>query len=290
MTNISPEDFQFYQALLLKESGLALNADKTYLLSTRLTPVAASLGYKTLDHFTAELRNTPTRALVSSVVEAMTTNETSFFRDTKPFTMLRELLPGLIKSRERQKTIRIWSAACSSGQECYSIAMLMDEFFADKPGWRYQIVGTDISQDILAQAARGEYSQFEVQRGLSIQMMVRYFKQEDGKWRVNDTLRQNVKFQYANLLENFSHLGMFDIVFCRNVLIYFNNETKSAVLSKMAPVLATDGFLFLGACETMLNLDVPFESMPGRHGILQRKRLTKAADEKAMDIAALGSR
>ncbi len=271
MTDISPVDFLFYQSLLLERSGLSLSQDKAYLLSTRLTPVASSLGYATLAEFTEDLRKTSDPALIRSVVEAMTTNETSFFRDSKPFTALKEILPQIMADRQRNKTIRIWSAACSSGQECYSIAMVMQEYLKDFPDWKCQIVGTDISQEMLNQARKGEYTQFEIQRGLTIQMMVKHFHQENGVWKIKDDLRQMVQFQYANLLENLSHLGMFDIIFCRNVLIYFNSETKSHVLNKMASRLSSNGMLFLGACETIMNLPVPFTSAPGLHGVFKLK-------------------
>lgn len=166
-----------------------------------------------------------------------------------------------------KRTIRIWSAACSSGQESYSIAMIMQEFLSANPGWHCQIVGTDISDDILAQAMKGEYSQFEVQRGLTIQMMVKYFDQVDGKWRIKDELRQMVHFHNTNLLEEFSSLGMFDIIFCRNVLIYFDQKTKADVLSRISKQLAPQGHLFLGACETIVNLNVPLQNVPTRQGL-----------------------
>lgn len=268
MTQLSDADFKFYQSLLLEKSGLSLTTEKSYLLTTRLNPVASSLGYAKLGDFTDALRKKDP-ALVRSVVEAMTTNETSFFRDTKPFQTLKELLPQIAKARERQKTIRIWSAACSSGQECYSIAMILHEYFCNKPDWKVKIVATDISNDILALAQKGEYTQFEVQRGLTIQMMMKYFTQVGTVWRVKDELRNMVEFKNLNLLESMTHLGSFDFIFCRNVLIYFNPETKTRVLTKMAERMQPDGYLFLGACETILNLTVPL--VPERHGVFQLK-------------------
>lgn len=261
-------DFQFYQALLLEKSGLALSEEKTYLLETRLKPVALSLGYAKLEDFTLDVRKKDP-ALVRSVIEAMTTNETSFFRDTKPFNILRELLPHLAKARESKKTLRIWSAACSSGQEAYSIAITLQEFFSDKPGWKCQIVGTDISEDILAQARKGEYSQFEIQRGLSIQMMVKYFTQSGNNWHIKDELKNMVRFQNLNLLDNMASMGTFDIIFCRNVLIYFNPKTKTQVLTKLKERMAPDGYLFLGACETIINLDVPLAPENGMQGVFR---------------------
>lgn len=282
MTNITPQDFEYYQRMLQEKSGLSLSADKSYLLETRLTPIASSLGYESLGSFTQDLRSTSNPALIRNVVEAMTTNETSFFRDTKPFSNLIELLPEIMQAKKDRKQIRIWSAACSSGQECYSIAMALNDYFADKPGWTIQILGTDISQEMLTQARRGEYSQFEIQRGLSIQTMLKYFTQEGSVWRIKENMRNMVQFQYANLLENFAHTGAFDIVFCRNVLIYFNNETKTKALNNIAQRMSGDSLLFLGACETAINLPVPFENVAGKHGILRLKQATEHSQRAQM--------
>ena len=270
MTEISQNDFNFYQALLKEKSGLALTEAKTYLLSSRLTPVATSLGYASLEDFTKDMRSGKDPSLSAAAVEAMTTNETSFFRDTKPFETFKTLLPEIMQSREIHKKIRIWSAACSSGQEAYSIAMTLDEFFADKPGWQYEIVGTDISESMLEQARRGEYSQFEIQRGLTIQAMVKYFDQSGTKWKIKDRLKSAVRFQYANLLDNIGSLGSFDFIFCRNVLIYFNSETKTQVLNEIGHHMREDSYLFLGACETAINLQVPLAPVSGQHGVLRR--------------------
>jgi len=256
-------DFQFYQKILLEKSGLALSVDKIYLLHTRLTPVAQSLGYPALEQMTAALRFAPDATIINRVVEAMTTNETLFFRDAKPFLHLRDvLLPKLLQQNEHKKTIRIWCAACSSGQEPYSVAMVLDEFFQNKPGWTSQIIGTDISDEVLTQARKGEYSQFEIQRGLTIQMMMKYFTKQGDDWFVKDKLKSMVQFMPANLLTNMSNLGMFDIIFCRNVLIYFNKETKEKVLERVAPHLTTGGTLILGASENLMGLQTPFEALP----------------------------
>jgi chemotaxis protein methyltransferase CheR len=260
---ITEIDFQFYQRILLEKSGLALSIDKTYLLHARLTPVAQSLGFPALEQMTAALRFAPDANIIKRVVEAMTTNETLFFRDAKPFLHLRDvILPKLIQQNEYKKTIRIWCAACSSGQEPYSVAMVLDEFFQNRPGWTCQIVGTDISDEVLTQARKGEYSQFEIQRGLTIQMMMKYFTKQDDDWFVKDKLKSMVQFMPANLLANMSNLGMFDIIFCRNVLIYFNKETKEKALDKIGPHLAPEGTLLLGASETLMGLNTPFEALP----------------------------
>ncbi|HEY8189561.1 MAG TPA: protein-glutamate O-methyltransferase CheR, partial [Micavibrio sp.] len=185
--------------------------------------------------------------------------------------------------REATKTIRIWSAACSSGQEAYSTAIVVSEFLQDKPGWKCQIIGTDISEDILKIARAGEYNQFEVQRGLTIQMMVKYFTQAGTSWAIKDHLKSMVRFQQGNLLESSATLGMFDVVFCRNVLIYFNPETKASVLNGIAKRLSPDGFLLLGACETVLGLSTPFEAVQGLHGV-QKLKVEKDQIQKSANL------
>ena len=271
MTEINPVDFKFYQDMLLNSSGLALTDSKAYLLSSRLKPVALSLGYATLEDFTVDLRKGIDPSLKSAVVEAMTTNETSFFRDTKPFDALRQFLNTMVQKGGAKRSIRILSAACSSGQECYSIAMVLQEYFADKPGWRYEIVGTDISDEMIGKAQCGEYSQFEIQRGLTIQMMMQHFEQDGKNWRVKPSLKKNMHFQKINLMGNLAALGQFDIVFCRNVLIYFNPETKARVLNELSKRLNPEGLLLLGASETIIGLDVPFISNPICSGALGLK-------------------
>lgn len=261
-------DFQFYQKILLDHSGLALTPEKTYLLNTRLTPVAQNLGYPSLDEMTKSVRSSLNPAAVSAIVQAMTTNETSFFRDTKPFQYLKDkVFPYFLKRNEMTKTLRIWSAACSAGQEPYSIAMLAKDFFADKPGWNYHIVATDIADEILQQARNGVYNQFEIQRGLTIQMVVKNFTQKETNWEIKDDLKKNVTFKKFNLLDPMEGLGPFDIIFCRNVLIYFNAEMKEGVLNKMAKRLNKDGFLFLGACETVMGMKTPFKPSAGMTGV-----------------------
>ncbi|MCB9989987.1 MAG: protein-glutamate O-methyltransferase CheR [Rhodospirillales bacterium] len=266
---VSEADFAFYKEFLFKLSGLSLTPEKNYLLESRLSPIASSLGYTDLSAFTAFLKTSKDNTVIQAVVEAMTTNETSFFRDTKPFERLKEVLPDIEKNKQGDRTIKFWSAACSSGQEAYSIAMTMQDYLAAKPGWKYQILGTDISNDILAKASSGTYNQFEVQRGLTIQMMVKFFTQDGPNWKVKDELRKMIDFKYANLLENLNHIGSFDIIMCRNVLIYFNLDTKTQVLRNIATKLGPHGYLFLGGCESIMNLDVPYKGVDGMPGIYQ---------------------
>ncbi|HBH25953.1 MAG TPA: chemotaxis protein CheR [Rhodospirillaceae bacterium] len=272
MSDLSPADFALYRDLLLRHSGLDLKENQAYLLLSRLTPLAKRMGFaEGLPALTAAVR-TGNKSTVPAIVEAMTTNETSFFRDTKPFLALTELLPSLLSNRAEGKALRIWSAACSTGQEAYSIAMTLDEALAAKPGWRYEILGTDIADEVLERARLATYSQFEVQRGLTFQRIMKYFEQDGTSWRLKANLRTPCTFKKANLLEGVTHLGTFDIIFCRNVLIYFNADTKAQVLAKLASRLSPDGILFLGAAEAVMGYSNAFTAVEGRHGVLRLKK------------------
>jgi chemotaxis protein methyltransferase CheR len=265
---MKPDDFQYLGRLLKERSGLTLGDDKGYLLENRLVPVARRHGLKDLDDLVASLRGGGGEALVRDVVEAMTTNESFFFRDKKPFDQFTSIvLPHLLKARAASRSFRIWSAACSSGQEPYSLAMILRENAAKLSGWRYEIVATDISREILAKAKAGIYSQFEVQRGLPISLLVKYFKQDGEKWQIDPSLRAMVQFRELNLLEDMRALGTFDVIFCRNVLIYFDQTTKGRVLARMAQVMADDGFLYLGGAETVLGITDRFQPITGERGI-----------------------
>jgi chemotaxis protein methyltransferase CheR len=261
-------DFDFYKDFLMEKSGLALTPDKSYLLDSRLTPVAKKWNFDNLEALTMALRGVPSPDLIKDVVESMTTNETSFFRDNRPFDMLKEtVLPTLIEKRSSMRKLSIWCAASSTGQEPYSIAMILKETQA-LAGWNIDILGTDISTEVIEQAQKGEYSQFEVQRGLPIQMLMNYFEQmDDGKWKLKPEITKMVAYKYFNLLENISSLGKFDVVFCRNVLIYFDKETKAKVLAGIEKVLAPDGFLFLGGAETVIGITDIFKLLEGKRGV-----------------------
>ena len=256
-------DFDFICRLLKERSGLLLASDKAYLLESRLLPVVRRRNMKSLDDLVASLRQRLEEETVRDVVEAMTTNESSFFRDLKPFEQFRDfLLPELMKGRAGKRTLRIWSAACSSGQEPYSLAMLLSEHKEKLAGWQVEIVATDLSTEILEKAQAGLYTQFEVQRGLPIQMLVKYFRQEGERWRIDPGLASMVKFRALNLLEDFTHLGQFDVVFLRNVLIYFDQPTKTMVLDRIARVLQPDGYLYLGGAETNIGITDKFQAAP----------------------------
>lgn len=274
-----PDDFDFLAKLLRERSGLVLTADKTYLLDSRLTPVARKWSMKGLEELVAALRLRGDARLVGDVVEAMTTNESLFFRDIKPFEQFKKIvLPALLERRAAKRHIRIWSAACSSGQEPYSLAMVLREEGARLSGWRIEIVATDIAPQMIERCRQGIYSQFEVQRGLPIQLLVKYFKQMGDRWQIDPTLRANIDFRVFNLLDNAAGLGSFDVVFCRNVLIYFDQPTKAKVLEQIHGRMPEDGFLYLGGAETVLGITNRFEPMPGERGIY---RVVKAAGRAA---------
>jgi chemotaxis protein methyltransferase CheR len=271
-------NFDLYRDLLKEKSGLTLTPDKAYLLESRLTPVAKKWGYSSLDTMCMALRGVPDPNLIKDVVEAMTTNETSFFRDSKPFDLFRDyMLPEMMKSRASAKKLRIWCAAASSGQEPYSLSMLLKEKGAALNGWTIEIVGTDISTEILDTAKRGEYSQFEVQRGLPITLLMKYFEQKGEKWCLKDDIKKMVKYQYFNLLDSMAALGKFDLVFCRNVLIYFDRDTKADILNRMAKQMAPDSMLVLGGAETVMGITETFKPLADKRGLYVKNEAPAAA-------------
>jgi len=257
---MNPSDYDYLSQFLSNASGLALGTGKEYLLEARLTPLAQSLGLSDFEELVAELRRGADDRLSTAVVETMTTNETSFFRDKTPFEELKNvMLPELISARQNEKTLRIWCAASSTGQELYSLLMLIDESFPQLRDWKIDVVGTDIAQSMLDRCAGGVYSQFEVQRGLPTPLLIKYFEQIPEGWRIKDSLKNRVQWRQQNLLESFSLLGPFDIIFCRNVLIYFEVELKRNVLERMRSILRSDGYLTLGAAESIVGVTDQFE-------------------------------
>lgn len=272
-----PEDFDFIAKMLKDRSGLVISRDKAYLLESRLTPVARKRGLKGLDDLIVSLR-TAGEELLREVTEAMTTNESFFFRDIKPFDQFKAMvLPQLLTTRATKKSFRIWSAASSSGQEAYSLAMILKEEAAKLPGWKIEIVGTDISTEMLEKAKAGLYSQFEVQRGLPIQYLVKYFKKTNEMWQIDSAIRAMVQFREYNLLHDLKTLGQFDVVFCRNVLIYFDQPTKTRVLDNIAKIMPDDGLLYLGGAETVLGISDKFKPVPEQRGIYSVTRAAGAA-------------
>ncbi|MEM7171873.1 MAG: protein-glutamate O-methyltransferase [Pseudomonadota bacterium] len=281
---MKPEDFEFVSQLLYKQSGLVLNESKSYLLESRLGPIARGHDFKDVDELAVALKGSPTGKLVDEVVDAMTTNESFFFRDQAPFDRFNDtVLPKLLETRANTRKIRIWSAACSSGQEPYTLAMLLDDRKAELSGWKIEIVATDISPSILEKAQEGLYTQFEVQRGLPIRLLAKFFKQEGDRWRIDAGLRRMVSYKAFNLLDSFATLGKFDVVFCRNVLIYFDQKTKSDILGRMAAIMPEDGFLYLGGAETVLGVSDRFQLMPGQRG------LYGLSDGKSAGLAKTGT-
>jgi len=264
---VTPLDYDYLRKLLRERSGLVLSADKQYLVESRLTPLVRKAGVASLSELVAKLKVNNER-LVVDVVEAMTTNESFFYRDKVPFDHFREaIMPSLIAARAKERRIRVWCAAASTGQEPYSLAMCLNEMKEKIAGWRIEILGTDLSTEVLEKAKAGVYSQFEVQRGLPIQMLVKHFVQTGDTWQISPEIRAMVQYRPLNLLADFSQLGKFDVVFCRNVLIYFDQETKIGVLNRIAKLLEPDGFLSLGAAETVVGLTDAFKPMADRRGL-----------------------
>lgn len=279
---MTPMDFEFIAKLLKERSGLDLNKDKTYLIESRLGPLARRHDLEDVSAMVLALRLRPTEELLSEVTDAMTTNESFFFRDKTPFELFKNIMmPSLMNGRSGAKHVRIWCAAASTGQEPYSLAILLKEMAAQLNGWSFEIIGTDITEDVLDKARKGIYSQFEVQRGLPIQMLVKYFSKVGESWEIKPEIRQMVKYKKFNLLDSFAVMGRFDIVFCRNVLIYFDRPTKTDVLNRLLNVVPEDGFLVLGAAETVFGLTASFRSSDGNRGLY----LPKGAPEPLKKIA-----
>jgi chemotaxis protein methyltransferase CheR len=264
---VTPADYEFLRKLLKERSGLDLSSDKQYLVESRLIPLARRVGLAGITELAQKIKG-GSEPLTSEVVEAMTTNETFFFRDKTPFDHLRDtVVPQLMQARASRRTLRIWCAASSSGQEPYSIAMCLKEFGPVLAGWRVEIVATDLSQAVLEKSKAGIFSQFEVQRGLPIQMLVKYFTQVGELWQLNADIRAMVQHRQLNLLQDFSHLGTFDVIFCRNVLIYFDLDTKTGIFDRLAKLLEPDGVLALGAAESVVGISDAFKPCAVRRGL-----------------------
>ncbi len=265
---MTPHDYDFLRKCLKERSGLVLSADKQYLVESRLLPVARRARLDSLGALVAALKRGGAETLMTMVVEAMTTNETFFFRDKTPFENFSStILPALMAARPNTRHIRIWCAAASTGQEPYSLAMALKEMEREIDDWRIDILATDLSAEVLEKARQGIYSQFEAQRGLPIQLLIKYFTQVGEMWQIAPNIRSMVKFHQVNLLADFTHLGMFDLVLCRNLLIYFDQETKTDLLERLARVTYGDGYLILGAAETVVGLTDSFRVLPDKRGL-----------------------
>jgi chemotaxis protein methyltransferase CheR len=251
--NITPMDFEQIADILYRKSGLKLSADKLYLLESRLTPLARRRNHSDLAGLIAEILQRPTDALITDLTDSMMTHESFFFRDPRAFEKIRtKILPELRARRAATRKLRIWCAAASTGQEPYTVAMLL----ADQPelwrDWSIEILGTDISNVALEKASAGVYSQFEVQRGLPIQSLMKYFQQNGESWQVNQPLRSMIKWRKFNLLDSAASFGRFDLILCRNVCIYFDAPMKKKVLTELNNRLMSDGHLIMGGSETIL--------------------------------------
>ena len=268
---MNPATFQFLAGIVKQRSGGVLTADQDYMLDTRLAPLLKREAMASLDALAMRLRTPGADKLAQEMTELLTTNESHFFRDGKPFDHLKELLPGLHRARPPGVPIRIWSAACSTGQEAYSIAMLLAEAqevgAADLKARRFEIIGTDLTTAVLDRAREAVFTQFEVQRGLPVRQLMKHFTQIEGRWKAKDHLRAYTRFQQANLLTDLRSFGRFDVIFCRNVLIYFDMPTKSRVLGGLAAQLVPDGALYLGAAETALGITDRLEPILGQRAV-----------------------
>ncbi len=270
----SEQEYSAFCQYLEKSTGITLGANKAYLVTNRLSSLLKTYGIKTLAEAMQRMQKGNDNRLKLEIVDAMTTNETSWFRDQYPFEYLHDnLLPQL--SGKRMNTPKIWSAACSYGHEAYSMSMVIEEYQVKNPGafpMGVQIVATDISNRVLKSAGAGEYDQLSMSRGLSVERMQKYFTLTgDDTYKISDKIRQRVRFQYLNLLDSYATLGKFDIIFCRNVLIYFSNENKSLIMDKFAQALNEGGILVLGASENVTNYSDAFEMIKCPRGVVYRR-------------------
>ncbi len=270
---LSATDFDYIRTLVQKRSAIVLEPDKLYLAEARLLNLVRCARLGSLDTLMAQLRSNAVNGLVRKVVEAMTTNETSFFRDVHPFEALRQrILPELIRARAPQRRLQLWCGAASSGQEPYSVAILLREHFAELDNWQVSVLASDLSTGMLERCRQGRYNHMEVNRGLSVRLLVKYFEQRGLEWQVQEPLRRLLDVRELNLIEPWPPLPLMDIIFLRNVLIYLDVPTKKSILAKVRGQLRPDGYLFLGGAETTLNLDDAFERLELDKGSCYRLR------------------
>ncbi len=253
----------FLRELVVTRAGIVLDADKDYLLQSRLEPVAREAGLASLEELTTALRGTPFGTLHEKVVEAMTTNETSFFRDVHPFDIFREhVMPDMLQKRAGTRTLSLWCGASSSGQEPYTVAMILREHFPELATWTIKFLATDISTEMLNKCRTGKYSQLEVNRGVPAALLLKYFEKKGMSWRIKEELRSMIEFEQLNLIGSWPPMEKIDIVWLRNVLIYFDVEAKKEIFRKIRNIMRPDGYMFLGGAETTMNLDEHFERLP----------------------------
>lgn len=257
---ILSQDFDIISAIVRERSAIVLEPGKEYLVESRLVPVAQQHGLRDLHQLAAQMKTAPNSSLVADVVDAMTTNETSFFRDIRPFEAMRSaILPQLIKARAADRTLTVWCAACSTGQEPYSLAMTLSEHFPELATWQVRIIGTDLSPTVIKQAERGVYTQLQVNRGVPAPLLVKYFERKGMEWHIKQEIKRRVEFKVANLVAPWPSMPTVDLVLMRNVLIYFDNAAREQILKRTHAGLASDGYLLLGSTESTIGLSVPFK-------------------------------
>lgn len=276
---IAESEFKLIQDLVLRRSGIVLGEGKEYLVEARLLPLAKKRGLASLTELVTQLSRRPAPEVIDAVVHAMTTNETSFFRDIHPFQAFKEkVIPDIMARRSSVKRLTIWCAASSTGQEPYTLAIMLREHFPELRNWNVTFIASDLSLDVLQRASLGRYSQLEINRGLAANLLVKYFKKQGLEWEVVPEIRKMIEFKQINLLETWPVPPQIDVVFIRNVLIYFNTETKKQILGRIRGLLRPDGYLFLGAAETTLNIDEQFERTPyEKSGAYQPRSAARAA-------------
>jgi chemotaxis protein methyltransferase CheR len=270
-TTLTPEALSYVCTLVRQRSAIELDAQKAYLIEARLNPLAKRYGYPSTGEMLRTLQLMPRQEVLQQLVEAMTTNETSFFRDAHPFQALKStIVPEMLQTHANERTLNIWSAACSTGQEAYSIAMLLCDTFPALSSWKVQILGTDLSDNVLEKARAARFSQIEINRGLPAALLAKHFRRDGMHWELNPTLKALTSFRKLNLIETWPSMPTMDIVFLRNVLIYFSPETKRAILEKVRRVMAPHAVLFLGAAETTMGLDASFERVQVENSVFYR--------------------
>jgi len=271
--NLVASDFEYIRELVFRRTSIVLEPGKEYLAMTRLDPIRRSLGMRSLSDLIVALRADPRSSLHDEVAEAMTTNETSFFRDGHPWDSLRtDVIPDLVERNKNTRTLRIWSAGCATGQEPYSVAMLLREYFpALVTTWMVQIIATDVNATVLTQATEGRYGQLEVNRGLPVRMLVKYFRQDGIHWYLDESIRRMVTFERQNLFTTTWAPPPMDIIFLRNVTIYFSESGKKETIQRVSTSLRPHGYLLLGASETALHLDQNLQRIPIGKTIWYRK-------------------
>ncbi len=280
---LTAQEFAFISGLVRRDAAIVLETGKEYLVEARLLPLARQSGLPTVSEFVIRAQQKPEPDTYRKIVDALTTNETSWFRDGEPFAALTHtVLPDLLPNRAANRSLRIWSAACSSGQEPYTISMVLQE--AIPAGWSYEILATDISTEMLGRAESGMFSQLEINRGLPATMLVRHFERHGANWRVSPSLQKPITFKRLNLSQPLPPMQQFDVVFLRNVLIYFDVETKRSVLQRVRNLLKPDGWMFLGAAETTIGIDDRFERVStGRTSAYRLKAGSSSAPVRAQE-------